>query len=132
MKKTTWEDVPRALFPRFLSAVHGPGVALAEAVGRFEPPFEYLKAAQGGFDDRTRFILNHVIIGDADAREVRDWRMAMMRSWRLDEPSNTHEDWERKYLEAHLTEYEAYRRHHFPWLFSFESAGVDQRRPDPK
>jgi hypothetical protein len=115
---------------RLSIASHRPGVNLAENVGRFETPFEYLKSARGGFGD-TRFLLDKALSGDAAAIAVREEIAATMRHRRLNQPFLGTGTLEREYLTAHEREFMAYRREHYPWMFASEWAGADIHEPDP-
>jgi hypothetical protein len=130
-RKWSWRNVVKQELPRLGAAIHRPSIELAESVGRFETPFEYLRQAFGGFDE-TRFLLNKVLSGDHDAEAVRDFEIAMMRSCRLDEPHSYTKDIEREYFMSHDAEFTALRRQHYPWIFSSEWAGALVHEPDPE
>lgn len=138
-RQKTWEDVPSADFPGFRAAVRRPGVELAEAVGRFETPFEYLKPVIGGFDDMTRFLLNKVLDSDPDALAVRDWRINVMRHRYLGdpllEPFDRHSDEldrSGKFFTTNWDECQAFRRHYYPWIFPVETDRPELRfQPNP-
>lgn len=132
-RQRTWENVPQAEWLRFMAAVHLPGVELAEKIGRFDTPFEYLRPVIGGFDDMTSFLLNRVLLGDHDAIAVRDDRIALMRHWRLGDPFPGDKDLQRVYFTAHRNEYQSFRRHHYPWIFAHEeSTSPLQFEPTPE
>lgn len=112
--------------------IHAPGVELAEKIGRFEPPFEYLKSSLGGFVGPRRFLLNKVLLGDETAFAAREYIIRVMRNWRLDDPLPEGEDLERAWGVAHNDEFQAFARLHYPWVYSFETAGRLVHEPDTR
>lgn len=97
MKRRIWRDITYQESPLLARAIHRPGIELAEAVGRFETPFEYLKPAMGGFQDGVRFLLNKAIA-------AREFIANMVRHWRLDEPLASERDLEREWGVARQAE----------------------------
>jgi hypothetical protein len=126
-RRLTYRDVSERDLPQLVAAVGRPCVALAECVGRFDPPFQYLMNAIGGFDEQTRFVLNKVIEGDPEAIAARDWLVAVRRSQDLGERHPGMPDRWREYLCAHAAEHDQFTQKYFPWMFTRSS-----HEPDPE
>ncbi|MHB0971541.1 MAG: hypothetical protein ACYC7A_11435 [Thermoanaerobaculia bacterium] len=131
-KKWTWRNLASDDDVLQLGvAVNRPGVELAERVGRFVTPYEYLIPTLGGFADSVRFLLNRTLINDPDAIDARENYIALMRRRRLCEPYQCDRDVARDYLRAHHDEFMTFCREYYPWVFAAEWAGAEIHEPDP-
>jgi hypothetical protein len=132
-KKWTWRNLARKQDLEQLGiAVNRPGVELAEKVGRFAAPFDYLKSVSRGFDPFFRFLLNRTLTGDQRAIAVRDFVAAMMRYRRLNEAHSYTTNIERSWAVANNDEFMTFFREHYPWVFAAEWAGGEIHEPDPE
>lgn len=128
-KKKTWRDLGVERAGALRSAMYLPGIELAERVGHFAPPFDSLQTELAGFSEHRRFQLDRVLRGDPDAIAVRDFVSAGQRYWRLDELVPPNPYLEIEYMVAHEEEFQAFRREHYPWIFS---DGPLRFEPDPR
>jgi len=92
-------------------------IAMAEAVGRFEHPFEPLKAGAGaGFDSASRFLALKAADGDALARRAFEQRVRLVRRNRLRQQSAAEvSDFESEFFTINSAEYERFRSLHYRW-----------------
>jgi hypothetical protein len=128
----TWRDVSEDEARLLAAAMHRPGIELAERVGWFETPFDYLKTVSGGFHAGRRFLLNQILAGDEEAIAVRDDIAIVRRHWRLREPLRGQGDLEREYGLKHDREIEAFERAYYPWFNSAEREPWLVSKPDPR
>lgn len=92
-------------------------IAMAEAVGRFEPPFESLKAGAGaGFDSASRFLALKAADEDVLARRAFEQRVRLVRRNRLREQSTAEvRDFESEFFSVNSAEYGRFRALHYRW-----------------
>jgi hypothetical protein len=111
--------------------VQRPLVRLAESIGSYTSPFESFRDMLGGFDDR-KFILDRAADGDEEAIAAREDMAHVRRHRRLGEPLHGERNLEKEFLTRHRNEYAAFRRKHYPWIFSHEGSGASWQHPNPR
>ena len=129
--KYIWDlpDKPRL---EYLGLGRAQLAALAERIGYFEPPFEYLKTVRAGFDPFTRYLLDQCIAGDPLALKFRDAFIATHKNWF----SPAIEDYSgllKEFGAAHEEDLKRFIQSNYPW-HRFNPEEYDERRfeRDPK
>jgi hypothetical protein len=118
---------------RLNAAMHRPRIELASRVGRFQPPFEYLAAVPQPFGTDSRFILDRVLAGDAEAVRARDALITYHSDILVDDGDYSvifeEERFLGDYFERHRDEVEAFAHKHAPWT-AVHSSSVEALESD--
>jgi hypothetical protein len=130
--KFIW-DLPDKSRLEYLSIGRERLVDLGAKVANFEPPYEYLRNVQAGFDAEIRFVLNRCLERDPHACAARDAFVFREKNWFKGVSLEADETAWRDFFVANNDACQAYIRANYPWRY-FDPHAADPRRfeRDPK
>jgi len=92
-----------------------PVAVLAEEIGQFQKPYDYLRDVEVCFDPEIRFLLNYAVRGDNEALQAREEFAATERNRLLGLPDNSQTTYVDSFMDAHRAEWTEFAER---WLSS--------------